>query len=84
VFIGSQNLYNKETDRYEGNPAIRLNVKKLAEVIEKNKLASDIKTRLVGGSTPPRRARVWNEWESCGYRCVLGDRSAQNKVSQIL
>jgi hypothetical protein len=75
VFIGSQNQYNQEIGRGQGNRAIRLNVKKLT---------SDIITRLVGGSTPPKNARVWKEWESCGYKCALGDRSAQNRVSHIL
>ncbi len=84
MFIGSQNQYNQEIGRGQGNRAIRLNVKKLAKVIENNKLTSDIITRLVGGSTPPKNARVWKEWESCGYKCALGDRSAQNRVSHIL
>lgn len=71
VFIGAQN----------NNAAVRVNVKKLAAVIEDRKLSSAIKTRIVGGSTPPKGARVWKEWEACRYTCYLGERSFSNKVS---
>ncbi|CAF5038150.1 unnamed protein product, partial [Rotaria sp. Silwood1] len=67
VFIGSQNTYNKDTRLSQTNPAIRVNVKYLARVLEADKLQIDIKTRIVVGSTPPPKdARVWQEWESCG------------------
>ncbi|CAF1550094.1 unnamed protein product, partial [Rotaria sp. Silwood1] len=79
VFIGSQKIHNKETGLIQINPAIRVNVKNLARVLEANKLQIYIKTRMVGGSKPPKNARVWDEWESCGYTCILGDRSAQDK-----
>ena len=71
VFIGAQNK----------NPAVRVNVKKLARVIEKEKSLTAIKTRIVAGSTPLVGARVWKEWENCGYTCFLGERSLSNKVS---
>ncbi|CAF3950174.1 unnamed protein product [Rotaria magnacalcarata] len=47
--------------------------------INRQQDTSDIKTRLVGGSTPPRTSRIWNEWEKCNYTCLLGDRSILNK-----
>ena len=84
MFIGSQNTYNNVTEKVEINKAIRVNVNKLAKILEANKLQIDIKTRLVGGSTPPRNARVWTEWNLCGYKCVLGDRSAGGRVSHVL
>jgi hypothetical protein len=60
--------------------SIRINVANLVKIIEKNKKATDIKTRIVGGSIPPRGAKVWTEWEKCNYNCLLGERSANNKV----
>lgn len=60
---------------------MRVNVEQLAQVIEKGKHPKAIKTRIVGGSTPPTGARVWKEWEECKYRCYLGERSSSNKVS---
>ncbi|CAF3720422.1 unnamed protein product [Rotaria sordida] len=69
VFIGAQN----------NNAAVRLNIKKLVKVIEKGKSSNDIKTRIVGGSTPPKGVRAWQEWEACGYTCFLGERSASDK-----
>ncbi|CAF1302721.1 unnamed protein product [Rotaria sordida] len=84
VFIGSQNIHNEETGLTQINPAIRVNVKKLAKVLEANKLRIDIKTRFVGGSIPPKNARAWEEWKVCGYKCTLGERSASGSVSCIL
>jgi hypothetical protein len=84
VFIGSQNIRNQKTQLIQTNPAIRVNVKNLAKVLEAGKLQTDIKTRIVGGSIPPENARVWKEWESCGYKCILGDRSAKGQVSRML
>ncbi len=52
----------------------------LVKIIEKNKNTENIKTRIVGGSIPPRGAKVWTEWEKCNYNCLLGERSANNKV----
>jgi len=62
------------------NAAIRINVAKLVKVIEENKQMRNIKTRIVGGSIPPRKARVWTEWEKCNYTCLLGGRTNENKV----
>lgn len=75
VFIGAQNISNKRSDS-----SIRIKVKKLSKVIENGKSLTNIKTRIVGGSTPPKGARVWDEWKACGYICFLGDRSFNNKV----
>jgi hypothetical protein len=85
VFIGARNIYNKDTESMQANPAIRVNVNNLAKILEEGKLQTDIKTRIVGGSTPPPKdARVWQEWADCGYRCILGDRSTSGLVSYIL
>ncbi|CAF3622243.1 unnamed protein product, partial [Rotaria sordida] len=73
VFIGAQN----------NNAAVRLNIKKLVKVIEKGKSSNDIKTRIVGGSTPPKGVRAWQEWEACGYTCFLGERSASDKDANL-
>ncbi|UJR29417.1 hypothetical protein I4U23_010629 [Adineta vaga] len=79
IFIGSQYELNKKTGKMETNPAVRLNVEKLVNLVEDREISRDIRTRLVGGSEPPRNARVWKEWENCNYKVVLGDRSAANK-----
>jgi len=84
VFIGSQNTYNNVTKKVEINPAIRVNVKNLAKVLERNKLETEIKTRFVGGSTSSRNPRVSEEWNACRYKCVLGDRPTKGPVSRIL
>ncbi len=55
----------------------------LVKIIEKNKNTENIKTRIVGGSIPPRGAKVWTEWEKCNYICLLGERTANNKVSKF-
>ncbi|CAF1313902.1 unnamed protein product [Didymodactylos carnosus] len=59
--------------------SIRVNVGKLIKVIENGRLDSDIKTKIVGGSTPPPTSRVWEEWKNYGYKCILGARSWENK-----
>ncbi|CAF4027515.1 unnamed protein product [Rotaria sordida] len=76
LFIGAQlgQGINGQQDA-----AIRINVGNLVQIIEENKNLQDIKTRIVGGSTPPRTSRVWDEWEKCNYKCLLGDRSMFNK-----
>ncbi|CAM4929548.1 unnamed protein product [Rotaria socialis] len=75
VLIGAESIYNKNTGLTEKDPAIRVNVKKLAKVLEDDKLGTDIKSRTVGGSIQPKNAGVWKEWESCGYKCIVGERS---------
>lgn len=84
MFIGAQNIRNEETGLTQINPAIRVKVKKLAKVLEADKLQIDIKTRIVGGSIPPENARVWDEWKSRQYKCILGERTADGSVSRIL
>ncbi len=84
MFIGSQNMYNNVTKKFEINPAIRVIVKNLVKVLERNKLETEIKKRVVGGSTPTGNPRVWEEWKSCRYECVVGDRPANSRVSCIL
>ncbi|CAF1565821.1 unnamed protein product, partial [Didymodactylos carnosus] len=85
VFIAAQHLFSISTSK-NGLPSqsqqdagIRINIGNLVTVIEQGRRPSDIRTRLVGGSTPPKTARVWTEWETCGYRCLLGDRSHHDK-----
>jgi len=80
LFIGAQ-LGQGENGRQ--NASIRINVANLVKVIEENKQMRNIKTRIVGGSIPPRGAKVWTEWENCNYNCFLGERTANNKVSTI-
>lgn len=82
IFIGAQNEWNKTSNKMDKNPAVRLNVDKLADVIERKRTSADLRTRIVGGSEPPRNARVWQEWTNRGYRVLLGERSASNKVCQ--
>ncbi len=60
--------------------AIRINVGNLVKIIEKNKKAENIKTRIVGGSKPPPTSKVWDEWKKYNYNCILGNRTAENKV----
>lgn len=81
IFIGAQHVLNKKTGVTEINPAVRLNVEKLVDLIERKKTSRNIRTRIVGGSEPPRNARVWKEWENCGYRVLLGERTFSNKVN---
>ncbi|CAF1185187.1 unnamed protein product [Adineta steineri] len=76
LFIGAQ--LGQGIDGQQ-DAAIRINVANLANIIEKDKKKLNIKTRIVGGSIPPRKARAWTEWEKCNYKCLLGDRSMNNK-----
>ncbi|CAF1470161.1 unnamed protein product, partial [Adineta steineri] len=76
LFIGAQ--LGQGIDGQQ-DAAIRINVANLANIIEKDKKKLNIKTRIVGGSIPPRKARAWTEWEKCNYACLLGDRSMNNK-----
>ncbi|CAF4623866.1 unnamed protein product, partial [Rotaria socialis] len=76
LFIGSQ---NGQGINQQQDTSVRINVGNLVAIIEQDKNSKDIKTRLVGGSTPPRTSRVWNEWEKCNYTCLLGDRSILNR-----
>lgn len=80
LFIGAQHGQNINGQQ---DLSIRINVENVVNVIEKNKNPQIIKTRLVGGSTPPRTSRIWSEWEKCNYTCLLGDRSMFNKVFYI-
>jgi len=84
IFVDNSNLFigaqlgqgiNGQQDA-----ATRINVANLVKIIEKDKRIRSIKTRIVGGSTPPRNARVWTEWKKCDYICLLGERSFTNKV----
>ncbi len=84
MFIGSQNILNEVTGLSKINPAVRVNVKNLAKVLEAGKLQTEIKTRIVGGSTPSKSVRVWDEWKSCDYKCIVGNRSANGLVSRML
>lgn len=84
MFLGSQTIQNKKTGLNQINPAIRVNVENLAKVLEKDKLRTNITTRVVGGSIPPEKARVWEKWKSCDYKCILGKRTVDGKVSRIL
>ncbi len=77
LFIGSQLGQGKNGQQ---NASTRINIANLVKIIEKDKRIRSIKTRIVGGSTPPRNARVWTEWEKCNYTCLLGERSFSNKV----
>ena len=78
LFIGAQ-MGQGENRRQD--VSVRIHVKNLVDVVYQDKILSNIKTRIVGGSIPPRNARVWKEWESCGYICLLGERTANKKVS---
>ncbi|CAF1564281.1 unnamed protein product, partial [Adineta steineri] len=84
VFLGAQTIRNEKTGVPQMNPAIRVNVKNLAKVLEGDKVSINIRTRIVGGSKPPEKARCWTEWKSYDYKCILGDRSMKNKVSRIV
>ncbi|CAF1269618.1 unnamed protein product [Adineta ricciae] len=48
-------------------------------LIENKKRSRNIQTRIVGGSEPPKNARVWKEWENRGYTVLLGERTSSNK-----
>ncbi|CAF1590447.1 unnamed protein product, partial [Adineta steineri] len=76
LFIGAQ-VGQGEDGKL--NAAIRISIANLVNVIEENIEVDNIKTRIVGGSVPSRNARVWAEWERCGYECLLGERSISNK-----
>ena len=85
MFIGAQNELNKETGKIETNPSIRVNVSKLVEkALEGDKLSVDIRTRVVGGGSPPRNARIWTEWKNCGYTCIVGGQEKGSEVSRIV
>jgi hypothetical protein len=85
VFIGAQNVLNKRTGKIQTNPGIRVNVKNLVEkALERGKLSVDIKTRVVGGGAPERSARIWKEWESCGYNCIVGGQAKGGEVSRMV
>ncbi|CAF3457468.1 unnamed protein product [Rotaria socialis] len=79
IFIGSQTIRDPKTGLNQKNSAIRVNVKNLVRVLEDGKLKICIKSRIVGGSVdesiPRDNAQVWTDWESCGYKCILGVRS---------
>ena len=77
LFIGAQSGQGANGQQ---DYNIRINVPKLVNVIETDKKIRSIKTRIVGGSIPPRNARVWTEWERCHYQCLLGERGFSNKV----
>ncbi|CAF3843156.1 unnamed protein product [Rotaria magnacalcarata] len=76
IFIGSQTIRDPTTGATQKNPAIRVNVKNLVRVVENDKLKIYIKTRIAGGSKPPENLPVWKEWASCGYKCIVIERSA--------
>ncbi|CAF1147778.1 unnamed protein product [Rotaria sordida] len=84
VFLGSQKIYDDDTGSTKKNPAIRVIIKNLAKILETDRLQIEIRTRIVGGSNLSEEARVWEEWKSCGYKCILGARLANNKVSRVL
>jgi hypothetical protein len=77
IFIGAQLGQGKNGKQ---DASIRINVANLVQIIEKDKIKRNIRTRIVGGSIPPRNARAWTEWEKCNYTCLLGERSISNKV----
>ncbi|CAF3943457.1 unnamed protein product [Rotaria sordida] len=77
LFIGTQHGQNANGQQ---DAAIRINVENFVKIIEDNRDLQNTKTRIVGGSTPPRTARVWSEFEKCNYTRLLGDRSMCNKV----
>ena len=77
LFIGAQ---LGQGERGKQDVSVRVNVGKVVQIIERGIHPDAIKTRFVGGSGPSREARVWREWEKCHYRCVLGERSANNEV----
>jgi hypothetical protein len=77
LFIGSQLGQGKHGKQ---DASTRINVANLVKIIEKDKRKRNIRTRIVGGSIPPRNSRVWTEWEKCSYTCLLGERSFTNKV----
>ncbi|CAF1332198.1 unnamed protein product [Adineta steineri] len=76
VFIGAQ-LKQGENGRQDAS--VRVKVADIVNVIEKNITEENIKTRIVGGSTPLPNERVWAEWKKCQYECLLGERSISNK-----
>ncbi|CAF0809190.1 unnamed protein product [Adineta steineri] len=84
VFLGAQTIRNEKTGVPHMNLAIRVDVNNLAKVLEGDKVSINVRTRVVGGSKPPEKALCWTKWESCGYKCILGDRSMKNKVSRIV
>ncbi|CAF4127364.1 unnamed protein product, partial [Rotaria sordida] len=84
VVFGSQIIYDDDTGSTKKNPAIRVNVKNLAKILETDRLQIEIRTRIVGGSDPSKKARVWQEWKSCGYKCILGAQLGNKKVSRLL
>ncbi|CAF1387245.1 unnamed protein product [Adineta steineri] len=83
VFLGAQLIRNEKTGVTEMNPATRVNVGYLTKKIEGGKLNIDIRTRIVGGTKPPENVRVWREWDSNGYKCMVIDRAATGKESAL-
>ncbi|CAM4887761.1 unnamed protein product [Rotaria socialis] len=83
IFIGSQTIRDPTTGATQKNPAIRVNVKNLVRVVENDKLKIYIKTRIAGGSKPPENLPVWKEWASCGYKCIVIERS-EDGVDEML
>ncbi|CAF0740428.1 unnamed protein product [Adineta steineri] len=83
VFLGAQTIRNEKTGVPQMNLAIRVDVNNLAKVLEGDKVSINVRTRVVGGSKPPEKALCWTKWESCGYKCILGDRSMKNKESLV-
>lgn len=58
------------------NQAVRVNITKLVEVIQQEKLEIEMKTRIVAGSYPigSDNTRLETEWTSCKYRCMFTER----------
>lgn len=81
MLIAAKTIRNKGGST-QTNPAIRVNVKNLARVLEAGKLQIEIRTRIVGGSTPTtttttttKKERIWDEWKSCCYKCIVAERN---------
>ncbi|CAM2727883.1 unnamed protein product [Rotaria socialis] len=83
VFIGSQKIRDPTTGATRQNLAIHVNVKNLVRVLEDDKLKIYIKTRIAGGSKPPENLPVWNEWASCGYKCIVAERSKSGREDGV-
>lgn len=82
VYIGAQNILNKDTNKVELDPCIRVNVTILAKILEENKLKSDIQTRIVGGSSLKKNEHVWDIWKASGYQCIVVERTSEQHVNR--
>ncbi|CAF1377950.1 unnamed protein product [Adineta ricciae] len=74
--IYTANNVRKTNESIYTNQAIRVNLAKLVEVLEEDKLRIDIKTRVVGSSTNEtvEADPLWEAWRDKLYRSIVSPR----------